>query len=237
MKLAIDLHIHSALSPCAGDDMTPNNIVNMAVVKGLDMIAVTDHNSALNLPAVQKCAEGKGIIVVPGMEVESREEVHLVCLFPDIESAAKMQQHVYNALPMLKNKEDIFGLQAIYDEYDNITACEECLLLTASGLGVYDVFEIVRGLNGVVIPAHVNRESYSMLSNLGMIPDDLSIVYVEVSGESGIERLKQEGLLPDRYKILRSSDAHTLGDILERKSFVDLEERSVDCLLEHLKTR
>jgi PHP family Zn ribbon phosphoesterase len=237
MKLAVDLHIHSALSPCAGDDMTPNNIVNMALIKGLDIIAITDHNSALNVPAIQKCAEGKGLVAIPGMEVETMEEVHLICLFPDIKKASVMQQHVYKTLPPYKNREDIFGLQPVYDGKDNILFHEERLLLTACGLSINDIFSAAEELNGVVIPAHIDRESHGIISNLGMIPEDLDIVYVEVTGEKGLKDLKQKGLLPDNYKILMSSDAHTLGDIFERINFIELEEKSADCLITCLKKR
>ena len=178
MKYAVDLHIHSGLSPCADKDMTPNNIINMALVKGLDIIAITDHNSGANLEAVSKCAKKSGLIFIPGMEVETSEEVHLICLLPDLTCAAELQHHIYNALPSIQNREDIFGNQLIFDENDQITGEERRMLITATNLTVNKVFLLVKQLGGAVIPAHVDRLSYSMISNLGMIPEDLGITYL-----------------------------------------------------------
>ena len=111
MKLYYDLHIHSALSPCGDMDMTPNNIVNMSIIKGLDIIAVSDHNSVGNVRSCLKVAERSDLVVVPAMEVETSEEVHVLCLFPDIESAEKMAEQVYAALGDIKNRPEIFGDQ------------------------------------------------------------------------------------------------------------------------------
>ncbi|HOO13429.1 MAG TPA: PHP domain-containing protein, partial [Bacillota bacterium] len=119
MNLTLDLHIHSALSPCGDNDMTPNNIVNMALLKGLDAIAVTDHNSAENVEAVMKLGFEKGIVVVPGMEVQSKEEVHLLCYFSDLDRALGFQQRVYDNLEG-ENNPDYFGDQLIMDEMDRV---------------------------------------------------------------------------------------------------------------------
>lgn len=235
MKYAVDLHLHSALSPCAGEEMTPNNIVQMSILKGLDFIAVTDHNSAENLQAVCRCAEGTPLVVVPGMEVETSEEIHVVCLFPDAASALKVQHEVYLALPVMENREEIFGPQYIMDEEDRIVGKLPRMLLTATGLSLDEVFELVRGAGGVVVPAHVDRNSYSILSNLGMIPEHLGFRYLEVSRDCDLPTFAREHFLHGKYEFLRSSDAHNLGDILERESFIELEELSVTCLLQKLK--
>jgi len=229
MHYAVDLHIHSALSPCSDDDMTPNNIVNMAILKGLDFIAITDHNSAGNLKPVIECAKGTNLVVVPGMEVETAEEVHLICLLPALEAAISLQNIVYDALPDLKNRPDIFGKQLIMDEHDNITMELDRLLITACSLTIEEVFRIVSGLGGVVIPAHVNRDSYSIISVLGLIPGNLGIRYVEILPGSFYEP-------PYGTKPIISSDAHRLGDILERVSFIELKEKSIQCLLDKLKS-
>ena len=134
MKYTYDMHIHSALSPCAEEEMTPNNIVNMAVLNGLDIIAVTDHNSAGNLQAFKECSDRKGIVFVPGIEVESAEEVHIVCLFADVESACMMGDEVRKNLLPAENKPDIFGTQLFFDSDDNVTGQEDQMLLFASGL-------------------------------------------------------------------------------------------------------
>jgi predicted metal-dependent phosphoesterase TrpH len=136
MLYSIDLHIHSALSPCADDDMTPNNIVNMSVLKKLDIIAVTDHNSSRNCEAVMKCACSKGILALPGMELETREEVHLLCLFPGLEQAKHFQDMVYSALPDMENREQVFGRQIVFDENDMAAGTEKRLLLAAANLSL-----------------------------------------------------------------------------------------------------
>lgn len=235
MKVFTDMHIHSSLSPCADKSMTPNNIVNMALLKGLDVISVTDHNSAENLEAVINCAEGKNLIVVPGMEIETREEVHVVCMFPGLEAALRMQDIIYKALPGLKNREEIFGQQIVMDENDNIKGCNERFLLTAADISIEDVFREVRFLEGAAIPAHVDRNSYSIISNLGMVPENLGIGYLEVSRNCDTESLSK--LYPDigKYKLIKSSDAHNLGDILEREYFMELNEISIKNILSGLR--
>lgn len=235
MKVAVDLHIHTALSPCADNDMTPNNIVNMAFLKGLDIIAVTDHNCVENYEVVAGCARSKGIVVVPGMEVETREEVHLVCLFPDLSAAKKMQQIIFDALPERENRAEIFGQQLIMDEEDNIVMEMKQLLVTAADISIDDVFTKVDELRGVVIPAHIDRESYSILSNLGLIPDYLDIKYIEISRMCNYEDLRQVHPYLDVYNHIKSSDAHYLWDMLERESFLELEEISPSGLIKALK--
>ena len=134
MKCFIDLHIHSCLSPCAEEDMTPNNIVNMSVLKGLDIIGVTDHNSAKNAAAVFEAGKRAGLVVVPGMELCTLEEVHLLCLFKNLEDVENFQDIVYGNLPPIKNREDIFGSQIIMNSRDEITGQEEILLSGACSL-------------------------------------------------------------------------------------------------------
>lgn len=237
MKVAVDLHMHSALSPCADNDMTPNNIINMAFLKGLDFIAVTDHNCVENYEAIAKCGKSKGIIVVPGMEVETMEEVHLVCLFPNPEAAMAMQQIVFEALPDLENKEEIFGQQLIMDHEDNVKGTIDRMLITAAAISMEDVFSKVGELKGVVIPAHVDRDSYSVLSNLGAVPDYLDINYIEISRMCNYEEFMEEHPELTAYNHIKSSDAHYLWDMLERESFIDIERYSIGGLLEALSKK
>lgn len=237
MRAAVDLHIHSALSPCSDNEMTPNNIVNMAVLKGLDIIAITDHNSVGNFEAVSKCAKLNNILAIPGMEVETREEVHLVCLFPDLCSALNMQQFVDDALPQIENREEIFGQQIILDENDEIVEYVKKLLITATTLSIEEVFSRVEKLNGVVVPAHVDRDSYSILSNLGLIPENLKIKYLELSRKCNLERFKAGNPGLNGFEFLRSSDAHSLEAILERESFLELDEISEKCLIKTMSSK
>lgn len=226
MKLYYDLHIHSALSPCGDNDMTPNNIVNMAYLKGLDVIAVTDHNSCGNVRAVQKAAEGK-LMVIPGMEIETSEEVHILGLFPSIEAAEEMEGAVKELAVPIKNRPEIFGNQYYMDENDEIVGEEESLLVTATGLDIYAAVENIIKLGGVPIAAHIDRASYSVLSNLGFIPPDLKIGAVEITLAN---RDAMIGRYAD-YAVLTSSDAHYLGDISERNYYLEAEDKDVGAFL------
>lgn len=220
MKLYYDLHIHSALSPCGDKDMTPNNIVNMSIIKGLDIIAVTDHNSCGNVRAVMEAA-GDNLLVVPGMEVETSEEVHMVCLFPTIESAEKMEKIIRDGSNFVKNRPEIFGNQYYMNAEDEVVGEEADLLVSASGLDIYQVVENVTNLDGVAIPAHIDRTSYSVLSNLGFIPPDLNVSAVEITAANREVMKEQYG----DYFILTDSDAHYLGDISEKLYYLDISAK------------
>lgn len=233
MSCWYDFHIHSALSPCGDNDMTPNNIVNMAYLKGLDAIAVTDHNCVKNAAAAMEAAKETGIIVIPGMEIESAEEIHIVSLFPSIESACEAQKHVFAHLPKIKNREDIFGSQLIMDSEDNIIGKEEQMLITASDLDIFAVFDMVKSLGGIAYPAHVDRHSYSVLSNLGFMPPELDTKFIEISKnvEDAALYVKNKNL--DKYKVVRSSDAHYLGDISEKINKLDILVNTTKNIIEY----
>lgn len=229
MKYFYDLHIHSALSPCSDDDMTPNNIVNMSLIKGLDIIAVTDHNTVGNLRAVAQAAEGK-ILVVPGMEIETSEEVHVVCYFPSLELAEDMGELIREHLPFIKNDPAIFGNQLLINEKDEKIGTEECLLVNATDLTIYDVFDEVKKRGGVAVPAHIDRSSYSILSNLGFIPPDLELNAVEITS-ANLEKLEKEY---KQYEILTNSDAHYLENIAEPVNFIDISSKTTEEFLKFL---
>ena len=221
MSFYYDLHIHTALSPCGDDDMTPNNIAGMAAIKGLDVIAVTDHNSCGNVRAVIEAAKNYNIIVIPAMEVETQEEVHVACYFPDVEAAEKMHEIVKNSMLGIKNNKQTFGNQLYMDADDEITGEEEVLLVSATMLSFQEVFEKVEGFGGIAVPAHIDRQSYSVLSNLGFMPPDVNISTVEITS-SGLEKFKDEY---GKYGILTNSDAHTLGDISEKERFLCINDK------------
>lgn len=216
MKLYYDFHIHSALSPCGDNDMTPNNLINMSIIKGLDAVALTDHNACENVRAAAAVA-GDKIIFIPGMEVETSEEVHIVTLFPTADAAEEMQRILVDSSPYIPNRPEIFGNQYIMDENDEICGEIDRMLVTASGLDIYTVVAAAKDLGGIAYPAHIDRESYSVLSNLGFIPPDLDISAVEITEKS---RAALEGEYSNRYNIITSSDAHYLWDISDRKSVV-----------------
>lgn len=234
MKFAVDFHIHSALSPCGDDDMTPNNIINMALLKGLDIIAVTDHNSCGNLPAVMEAARRNGLMVIPGMEVQTKEEVHIVCLFKKMEGAMRFSEIVYNSLPPIKNNEEIFGRQLVFNDMDEIIRKEEKLLLSSTVLSVNDVFVLVRGLGGICIPAHVDRQGFSIITNLGFIPPELKVKTIEISKKSTPAAVLKKLPFLSKFNYIVSSDAHYLQDISEREFFVDLDYLSITKLFDNL---
>lgn len=219
-----DFHIHSALSPCGDADMTPNNIVNMAVISGLDAIAVSDHNSVKNVRAVMAAGKKAGIAVVPAMEAETEEEVHILTLYPTIDAAEETAREVYKALPGIKNRPEIFGEQLIMDENDEVTGVEEKLLITPAAMPMAKLLDVVRSVGGLFVPAHVDRHSYSVLTNLGFIPEDLDIGWIEISRNTA----DVQAYLSSRkdlagYKILRNSDAHYLADISEKEACAGIE--------------
>lgn len=232
MRAYYDFHIHSALSPCADEDMTPNNIVNMARLKGLSMIAVTDHNSCGNLRAVMQVAANDPL-VLPGIEIETAEEVHILGYFPSLEQAEAMEKVVKEHLPFIPNRPEIFGRQLYMDADDTVTGEEEGLLVTATTLGIADVFSMVQNLGGVAVPAHIDRGSYSILSNLGFLPPELAIRTVEITA-------KNRARLEERYKsltILTSSDAHYLGDIAEMEQYIDISTKTTHEILDKLTNK
>lgn len=225
---AYDLHIHSALSPCGDKDMTPNNIINMSLLKGLEIISVTDHNSAKNLPAIFEIAKNKEIIIVPGIEVNSKEEVHLLCYFPTLELALDFDRYLESFLPPTRNNKKIFGEQIILNSEDKAIGEVDYLLINALDLSIEEIFTLVRKKKGVVVPAHIDRDSYSIISNLGFIPSHLSVKTIELSSSVKGDVLKNwENNYPN-FQIIQSSDAHSLENILERISFLPIEKPNIE---------
>ncbi len=221
-----DFHIHSCLSPCGDKDMTPNNIVNMAALLGLNAIAVSDHNTVGNAKACMEVAKEVGITVIPGMEVETEEEVHILTLYPTLEAAQTAAAEVYKKLPGIKNRPEIFGEQVFMDSGDNITGYEEKLLISPAAMSMNYLFDLVKSVGGIYIPAHVDRHSYSVLTNLGFIPDDIDIKNIEISRMTeDVESYLAAREELKKYKIFRNSDAHYLQDIATPGAYLkDLSE-------------
>lgn len=210
-----DFHIHSCLSPCGSEDMLPSNLVGMAKLGGLDVIALTDHNSCKNCKAAMKLGETYGIIVIPGMELTTSEEVHVVCLFPKLDNALDFSNYVYGKLPKIANRPDIFGVQQIVDEEDNVVGQEEKLLINATEINFDDVYSIVGHYGGLMMPAHVDKSSNSLLSNLGFIPPDSQFRCAEVKHTGFLEKLLIQHPYLSKCRIFTDSDAHYLEDISE----------------------
>lgn len=232
---AYDLHIHSCLSPCGDDEMTPANIAGMAAVKELELIAVTDHNSCKNCGAVLRAAEEYGILALPGMELATREEVHVVCLFEDLNAAMDFDEYVYGRLPDILNQEKIFGKQQIMDEEENVTGIVEKLLINAADIGFDEVFDLVEARGGVMIPAHLDKSTTSLLSNLGFIPPDAKFVTAEVRNFANLHRLAKEHPYLERCRIISNSDAHYLQDIHEPEHTLYVEEMTRKAVIRALR--
>lgn len=208
LKFFADLHVHTALSPCAGDSATPPNIVASAIENGMQMIAVTDHNSAENVEAVVACGRLHGLKVIPGMEVASREEVHLVCLLGSIADALELQEIVYAALPEGLNRPDAFGRQLVMDGEG--TTKGECLrlLMGAVDLSLEEVIHAVHRLEGLVIAAHVDRPSFSVIANLGMVPPGAQFDALEISASLTREEAVWRFPSIAGFPLVTASDAH-----------------------------
>ena len=235
MVLYADFHIHTALSPCGDVDMTPNNIVNMAKLNGLDIIAITDHNSVENTAACMEVGKKVGLKVIPGMELQTKEEVHVLCLFNAYSKALNFQNFVYAKLPDMKNNERIFGEQLILDENDNVVGKNERLLLTSTNISLDEAFYEVERLGGVFIPAHIDKSANGIISNLGFIPEYLDIKTLEYRSMEKINMFIKSGLLSNRYNFIKSSDAHYLVDILEHQNPMDFSSDDIKDIINKLK--
>lgn len=234
MKICYDFHIHSCLSPCGDNEMTPNNIVNMAMLAGLNAIALTDHNTCGNCAATAAVAKRAGLLFLPGMELCTAEEIHVVCLFPTVETAERFETEVVvPARPPIKNRPDIFGEQILCDEEDEVIGTEPTLLTTATSIGIDEVADRVRAYGGTAFPAHIDRPSYSVIASLGTLPP-LPFATVEISDSGDVQALKAaHGEIGDK-PLLRNSDAHYLENIHEAGAYLDLPDLSAQTIIDAL---
>lgn len=237
LKLSYDLHIHSCLSPCGDEDMTPANIVGMSAIKNLDIIAVTDHSSSKNCPAVLKWAEEYNIIALPGMELCTMEEVHVLCLFAKLPDAMRFDEYVYSKLMKYPNDERAFGKQEICDEEDNVIGKEPYLLINATNISFDDLGKLMKEFHGVYIPAHIDKNSNSVISNLGFIPPEADFMVAELADISHLEGISKGNSHLKECNIITNSDAHSLGNIKEAVNFLECESRSREDVIEALIRR
>jgi PHP family Zn ribbon phosphoesterase len=211
-RFRADLHIHSCLSPCGDLDMSPKGIVEKSLERGMDIIAVCDHNSAENAAAVMRAGAQRGLHVFPGMEINSVEEVHTLAIFQREDQALAMQDLVYKHL-MGTNRPELFGDQVVANEFDEVEGFNDKLLIGATRLGVQDVVNEVHRLGGLSIASHVDRPSFSILSQLGFVPLELRFDALEISPH--LDRYAIESTLPAAkgFAIVSFSDAHFIEDI------------------------
>ncbi|MBQ9850047.1 MAG: PHP domain-containing protein [Clostridia bacterium] len=218
-----DLHIHSCLSPCGDDEMTPNNIAGMGVVAKLDIMALTDHNTCRNCPAFFKTAEANGIVPVAGMELTTAEDIHLVCLFENLEDAMKFDAAVSEKRIPFKNRVDIFGEQMIMDENDEVIGTEENLLSNATLITVDEAPALVESFGGICYPAHIDREANGIVATLGIFPELPFFPCAEYhDGDKRKEYEEKFPLLTSKPFVV-SSDAHYLWDISGRLNCFELD--------------
>lgn len=211
-----DLHVHTVLSPCAEVEMIPPLIVQRAQELALDIIAITDHNSAENVAAVIEAAQGLDLTVLPGMEVQTREEVHLLCLFESIDQVMDWQDVVYQHMPPLKNREEFFGAQFVVDATGNYVRHNERLLLTSISLSVEEVAAWVEKERGLCIAAHVDRQAFSLLANLGFVPEKLCLAAMEITPRANVDELQRQCPSLIGYSFVSSGDAHRLSEMCDR---------------------
>lgn len=232
MKLFYDLHLHSCLSPCGDADMTPNNLVNMALLNGMQLIALTDHNSCKNCRAAVEVGERAGLCVVPGMELCTSEEAHVVCLFPTVEAAEAFGGYVAAHSPRIKNKPRIFGEQLILDQEDQELGREEFLLLTAANISVNQVCALTARYGGAAFPAHIDRDSYSVLSSLGELPKEAGFRAAEITAKGDVEALKRLHPELEEMILFLDSDAHYLENMPAPQGWIDLPAPAPQCLID-----
>lgn len=227
MRYRYDLHIHTALSPCADDGMTPVTVVGRAKLAGLDMVAVSDHNAIGHVPLAMRAGEEYGITVVPAVEIQSAEDIHLLCLFGDYGGLEKFFGKL--AFPNIKNRAELFGNQLLYDEDDNVVGCERRLLLAGAFQSCDEVRALAETSGGIAVPAHIDRDGNSMLKILGCIPGEYSAV--ELSPYASAE---QREYWLARKAVISDSDAHTpFAEFSAAET--ELEELSAAALVDALR--
>lgn len=222
-KYYYDFHLHSCLSPCGDDDNTPNNIAGMAAVLGLNIIALTDHNTCKNCPAFFEAAKRYGIIPVAGMELTTSEDIHVICLFENLSDALAFDGEIDTRRVKIKNRTDIFGNQFILDGQDNITGEDEFLLSNATSVSLDEAPEIVKKYNGICYPAHIDRQSNGVIAVLGTFPETPFFNAVEFNRKESVSEYVEKYSLEDKTVII-SSDAHILTDMRERENYFEIDD-------------
>ena len=213
-KYYYDLHLHSCLSPCGDMDMTPNNIVNMAKLLGLDVIALTDHNTSLNCESAIKVGEEVGVLVIPGMELTTSEDIHAVCLFPTLEQALGFSEYVDAHRIKVKNKAEIYGRQVIMNEDDEEIGEIEHLLLPASFITITEAYQKAKEFGGICYPAHIDRPANGAIEILGAFPHYAGFRLAELNDRSNRDAYVSAYGLED-IRFLVGSDAHYLNQLRE----------------------
>ena len=223
-----DLHIHTLLSPCGDLEMTPANIVKRAAELNFNIIGITDHNSTKHCELIKKMAEQKGIFTLCGAEVTTKEETHCLTFFENHDLLNEFQKFLDEFLPAIKNNPDYFGHQVVIDENEMIIEEVENLLITGITRSIDQVEAKVHELNGLFIPAHIDRQKFSLISQLGFVPPDLNADAFEITGYSSKEDIIQKFPYIKDKTFIRSSDAHRVEGIGIGSSIFEIETLSFD---------
>ncbi|WP_367924086.1 PHP domain-containing protein [uncultured Ruthenibacterium sp.] len=222
--LRADLHIHTCLSPCADDDLTPATAAGLAKLAGADLIAITDHNSARNLPAAQIACEAYGLRLLPGIEANTCEEIHLLCYFGKVETALSFSEKLNAFLPSFPYDSSVWGRQLVMDENDCVLDQIPKLLTGALTLSLAETAALCRAMGGIPVPAHADADSYSLFSVLGGWPMDVDFDLMEAKDPEKVSCLIEKGFFPAGKPLLFSSDAHCMQNVACR--MCELEETS-----------
>lgn len=214
-----DLHVHTCLSPCADLTMSPKRIAERAHRERLDMLGICDHNSAENVKAAIRAGGKNGITIIPGMEVTTAEEVHIMALFPRPEDALKLQRVIYRSLPAGNNQPNLFGDQIIANEFDDVEGFNPRLLSAATGLTVDELVSKIHKYGGLAIASHIDRETNGIIGQLGFIPDGLAVDGLEISSADRLAETSERNPEIGKYPVLAASDAHFLNDIGRSRTY------------------
>jgi len=213
VEFRADLHIHTCLSPCADLFMTPRNIIEKAASLGINIIAVCDHNSAENIAVTYDIGKKRGITVIPGMEITSSEEVHILALFSSLEHVYNMQEHVYEHLQHGDNDEDAFGMQVVVNEEDEVLGFNKRLLIGSTDLSIDQVVAFIHGFQGIAIASHIDREGFGIIGQLGFIPAETGFDALEISSRTPMDKAAETFSMYRSIPWITSSDAHELEDV------------------------
>ena len=233
MKLSFDLHLHSCLSPCGGEDNTPANLAAMCALAGLDVVALTDHNTCGNCRSFAAAAEANGLLAIPGMELTTAEEIHTVLLFPDCDRAEECSALVRTKLPPIQNRTDLFGEQILMDSEDGVLGSETAFLAGATSVGIYDVKALAESFGAFVFPAHIDRPSFSLISTLGLWDPFMGFSLAELSSNCPPGFTDRPDLKGVRF--ITDCDAHYLDQIPDARQWMDVPDRTVSDILAWLK--
>ncbi|MCR4930169.1 MAG: PHP domain-containing protein [Lachnospiraceae bacterium] len=234
IPLHYDLHIHSCLSPCGDNESTPGNIVGMSVIKNLDVIALTDHNTCKNCASAMAIGKEYGITVIPGMELTTSEEVHVLCLFHTLEDAMGFDAYVEPRILQIPNDPKAFGDQFLCDENDEVIGTFPTLLISATDISFDKVNEAIKPFNGVMVPAHIDKNSFSLMSNLGFVPPDSDFKCFELANMANLHKLQEANPYLKNCNVITDSDAHYIDRINEAVNTLYAQSNSIDDVLSAL---